>query len=144
MTVEYREIAVGTDLHRSEQELRDAVLRRPLGRSLSATDLARDKTGHHFVGVEDGAVVACVGLYPDGAQLARLRQMAVDPARQGQGLGRGVLAFALDWARANGVTRIETHARCTARGFYDRAGFAAEGEEFPENGIPHIFMWKAL
>lgn len=144
MAIEYREIVVGTELHRSEQALRDAVLRRPLGRSLSAGEIERDRQGRHFAGIEDGRVVACVGFYPQEEGSIRLRHMAVAPELQRQGAGARVLALAEEWARGAGFTRIETHARCTARGFYERAGYTADGPEFPEHGIPHIFMWKTL
>jgi predicted GNAT family N-acyltransferase len=144
MNIEYREIAVGTDLHRSEQALRDAVLRRPLGRSLSADEIDRDRKGRHFAGIADGRVVACVGLYPQEDGSIRLRHMAVAPGLQRQGVGARVLALGEAWARSAGITRIEMHARCTARGFYERAGYVAAGSEFLEHGIPHIVMWKTL
>lgn len=144
MGIALKEIEVGSPLHASEQRLRDEVLRRPLGRVLSAMDIARDRTGRHFAAVQRDEVVACVGLYPQGEGLLRLRQMAVSPALQRTGLGGRLLAFAEDWARARGYSEIELHARMSAIGFYRHAGYAEEGAMFEEIGVPHIVMRKAL
>ena len=144
MSVEFKIIEVGSDWHQKEQALRDEVLRRPLGRALSVTDIERDKEGVHFVAVSSGEVVGCAGLYPQGDGVMRLRQMAVSPRLQGQNIGAGLLDFAEGWARENGVTRIETHARMVARGFYERCGYEAYGDVFEEISIPHIKMRKAL
>ena len=142
--IEFTIIEVGSELHRSEQRLRDEVLRKPLGRSLSATDIERDKEGVHFVAVLDGEVVGCAGLYPQGEHVMRLRQMAVSPRLQRQNIGARLLSFAEDWARDNAVVRIETHARLVARGFYERCGYEAYGDVFEEISIPHIKMRKSL
>jgi len=144
MALEFREIEVGSALHASQQHLRDEVLRKPLGRALSATDIERDRTGVHFAALCGAEVVACVGLYPEANGLLRLRQMAVTPALQGQGVGARLLAFAEDWARGTGAREIEMHARVVVLGFYERSGYAREGPEFEEHGIPHVVMRKRL
>jgi predicted GNAT family N-acyltransferase len=144
MDLDYREIEVGSALHASQQRLRDEVLRKPLGRVLSATDIERDRTGVHFAAIDGDEVVACVGLYPEANGLLRLRQMAVAPSRQGQGVGARLLAFAERWARETGGAEIEMHARVGAEGFYQRSGYAREGDEFQEHGIPHVVMRKRL
>ena len=144
MNIEFKIIEVGSDWHRKEWALRDEVLRRPLGRALSATDIERDKEGVHFVAVLDGEVVGCAGLYSQGEGAMRLRQMAVSPRLQRQNIGARLLRFAEDWARENGVLRIETHARVVARGFYERCGYEAYGDVFEEISIPHIKMRKPL
>lgn len=142
--IDYREIETGSDLHAQQQALREAVLRAPLGRVLTAEERARDPMGRHFAAVQDGAVVGSVVLFPLAPGVVKLRQMAVAPGLQGQGVGAGLLRFAEDRAREHGVTRIDLHARCTARGFYECNAYAASGEEFDENGVPHILMGKTL
>jgi predicted GNAT family N-acyltransferase len=144
MDIDLREIDVGSALHASQQRLRDEGVRKPLGRALSATDLARDRTGRHFAAVANGEVVACVGLYAEGGGALRLRQMAVAPGLQGQGVGARLLAFAEAWARGAGAVEIDLHARVAVLGFYERAGYAREGEAFMEHGIPHVVMRKRL
>lgn len=72
----------------------------------------------------------------------RVRGMATDPeGGRGTGAGGALLHACLDHARAAGATRVWCNARTPARGFYERYGFVAEGEEFalPEIG-PHYVM----
>jgi predicted GNAT family N-acyltransferase len=144
MTIDLQTIEVGSALHASQQRLRDEVLRKPLGRALSATDIERDKTGTLFAAVRGEEVVACLGLYPQAEGVLRLRQMAVSPSMQGQRLGARLLKFAEQWARRQGVAEIELHARQTAVGFYEANGYTGEGDEFEEIGLPHIVMRKRL
>jgi predicted GNAT family N-acyltransferase len=144
MAIKLMQIEVGSALHASEQRLRNIVLRLPLGRPLSETEITRDRTGVHFAAVEGDEVIGCVGLYPEGDSVLRLRQMAVAPDRQGEGIGACLIAFAEDWARTNGAREIEMHARITATAFYERAGYVTEGEPFEEVTIPHITMRKRL
>jgi GNAT superfamily N-acetyltransferase len=76
----------------------------------------------------------------------RVRGMATDPERGRRvGAGAALLAACLDHARAQGATRVWCNARTPARGFYERAGFIAEGAEFTLPGIgPHYLMWLVL
>ncbi|MDQ0990365.1 GNAT family N-acetyltransferase [Streptomyces sp. V3I7] len=67
-------------------------------------------------------------------------------AREARGLGVGVaLVRAIeDAARARGLTAVDLHAQTHALGFYERLGYAAYGPEYPEAGIPHQAMRRAL
>jgi len=55
---------------------------------------------------DDGAVLGCVALEPTADGVFELSKMAVDPAAQGQGLGRRLLEAAIDRARALGATSL--------------------------------------
>jgi predicted GNAT family N-acyltransferase len=59
----------------------------------------------------------------------------------GSGYCGGWLAAA---ARARGLAEVVLHAQLSAKGFYDRLGYAPEGEVFEEAGIPHLVMRKHL
>jgi predicted GNAT family N-acyltransferase len=67
-------------------------------------------------------------------------------ARQARGLGVGVaLVRAIeDAARARGLEAVDLHAQTQALGFYERLGYEAYGPEFPDAGIPHRAMRRAL
>jgi putative acetyltransferase len=56
----------------------------------------------------DGAILGCVALEPlrDQPGVFELSKMAVDPAAQGQGLGRRLLEAAIARARALGATAL--------------------------------------
>jgi len=76
----------------------------------------------------------------------RIRGMATDPERgRGRGAGALLLRACVDHARAAGAARVWCNARSPVRGFYEREGFAVDGEEFALPAIgPHFLMWLAL
>lgn len=125
---------VGGPHYEETVRLRQCILRDPLGLVLDTRD---DVKRIFLVALEDGRAVGTVAL-----EGHRLRAMAVDD--RGRGIGRRLVARLEHEARARGVERIELHARMTARGFYERLGYAAEGETFIEVTIPHVLMWKHL
>lgn len=91
---------------------------------------------------EDGAgrVIGTGRLLADG----RVGRMAVSAGWRGRGIGRALLDALLACARARGLATVELHAQTPAIGFYERAGFIAEGPEFDEAGMPHRRMRCAL
>lgn len=105
-----------------------------------------------FAGFVSGAVVGSALVMPDpfpdrpavpGAW--RVRGMATDAGHRGEGVGSAVLQTAIDYARTAGGELVWCNARVAARGFYQRAGFAATGPEFDEPNIGrHIRMWRPL
>ncbi|MEA2494198.1 MAG: hypothetical protein QOJ29_2109, partial [Thermoleophilaceae bacterium] len=75
---------------------------------------------------------------------SRLGRMAVEDDLRGHGIGRLILELAERESRAAGAERIRLHAQLAARSLYERGGFEARGEEFMEEGIPHLTMEKTL
>jgi predicted GNAT family N-acyltransferase len=105
---------------------------------------AADATAVHAVSRDDsGRVVATGRLLVTGAS-ATIGRMAADASVRGRGHGAAVLAELHRQAALRGVTEIELHAQVSARGFYERAGYNAVGEEYEEAGIPHVTMVREL
>jgi len=107
----------------------------------------RDATAVHALSRDDaGRVVATGRLLADaaGPGTAIVGRMAADAAVRGRGHGSAVLAVLEAEAAARGQQAVELHAQVSARGFYDRAGYAAVGEEYEEAGIAHVTMLKDL
>jgi predicted GNAT family N-acyltransferase len=105
----------------------------------------RDATAVHALSRDDaGRVVATGRLLPDAAGPGRaiVGRMAADAAVRGRGHGSAVLAVLETEAAARGQRAVELHAQLSARGFYDRAGYAAVGEPYEEAGIAHVTMTK--
>jgi predicted GNAT family N-acyltransferase len=124
-------------------ELRRRVFVGQQGVTLEADQDGRDAEATHIVAVEDGRVIGTCRLVFDD-HLARVGRMAVEPARRGQGIGATMLEAAEREARAVGSQRIRLHAQVAARTLYERGGFEIKGEEFMEEGIPHLTMEKPL
>lgn len=138
------EAPLGSDLYRQALALREAILRRPLGLSITAEELADDETRQHFCALLFGRVVGSVSLKPLGEAMLQLKQMAVAEERQRSGVGRQLLAHAEVWAQSSGFQLMVLNARIGAEGFYAAYGYLAEGEVFEENTVPHVKMSKRL
>jgi ribosomal protein S18 acetylase RimI-like enzyme len=75
-----------------------------------------------------------------------LENIAVDPGRQRQGLGRGLMAFAEDRARAEGLAEVVlyTNERMTENlRFYPALGYAETGRAV-QDGFARVFYRKAV
>jgi predicted GNAT family N-acyltransferase len=124
-------------------ELRRRVFVGQQGVTLDADRDGLDPTALHLVAVDDGRVIGTCRLVFDGP-LARLGRMAVEDDYRGRGLGAAILAEAEQQARAAGSERMRLHAQIAARSLYERGGFVAQGQQFMEEGIPHLTMEKRL
>ena len=143
--MELREIAFGSEDYARERRLRDEVLRKPLGLSLEDEDPSPERNQLHYGLFDpDGALVACVLAAPISPTEARIRQMAVSPARQGKGLGRQLLEEVESDLQARGFRYLQLSARSSAVGFYEKMGYGAVGEEYASLTLPHLQMVKTL
>lgn len=95
---------------------------------------------HALAGTASGEAVGTGRLMPDG----RIGRMAVLAAWRGRGVGAAILAALMDEARRRGFRETYLHAQSHARDFYARHGYAVEGEEYLEAGIPHVGMRARL
>ncbi|HEY0825498.1 MAG TPA: YbgC/FadM family acyl-CoA thioesterase [Ramlibacter sp.] len=104
-----------------------------------------DETALHAVAYNRlGQAVATGRLLPASGGTAKVGRMAVHQVLRGCGWGEQVLRALAARAQERGDRAIELHAQRTARGFYARLGFEAQGEPFEEAGIPHIAMRATL
>lgn len=125
--------------------LRHAVLRP--GRPVTYSVYGEDDGAVHVGAWDDDELVGCATVFPDPwagppavPDAWRLRGMAVDPSRQGQGIGGLVLAEAVSAAREAGAPMLWANARTAALRFYERHGWQPVGEEFvtEDTGLPHV------
>lgn len=78
------------------------------------------------------------------ASVGSLGRLAVSKAARGLGVGAALVRAIEDAARERGLSAVDLHAQTHALGFYERLGYAAYGPEFPDAGIPHRAMRRAL
>ncbi len=124
--------------------LRDTVLRRPLGLTYSHDELMSEKDDILIVSIDDGQMLGCCILTQLDSETIRLRQMAVANKLHGKGIGASIMSFAENIARDKGYSYISMHARNTAIGFYEKFGYKTKGQEFIEVNVPHHIMEKPL
>jgi N-acetylglutamate synthase-like GNAT family acetyltransferase len=133
-SIEYREMI----------NLRMEILRKPLGLSFTPEALEKEKEDILIGAFDDEKITACCILTKIDSSIIQLRQMAVHPKMERNGLGASILAFAENIARDAGFRILIMHARKTAVGFYEKQGYEIHGDEFLEVSIPHYEMRKKL
>ena len=97
------------------------------------------------VAVEEDSIVGVLVLRPQQDSLL-LENVAVAPAKQGQGVGRALLAFAEEHARRLNLSKISlyTHALMTENlALYPRLGYV-EVARNQEHGFDRVFFEKTL
>jgi len=134
----------GTPEYDEMVNLRNEILRKPLGLSFSQDELEQEKENLMMAAYEDDQMLGCCMLVEEGPGTVRLRQMAVINDLQGKGIGRALMQFAENLARDRGYQKITMHARQNAIGFYEKMGYRKIGKEFQEITIPHYTMEKEL
>ncbi len=142
--MEERIIRFGTDDYHRALELRDEVLRKPLGLKFTQEFLASEKYHYHLGIFQGERIVAVLLLEPLAESSVKMRQVAVAEACQGQGIGRRLVEFCEYFAREKNFKKIILHARKTAVSFYEKLNYTVSSDEFLEVGIPHFKMEKKL
>lgn len=111
---------------------------------------ASEETRHYAAFEGEEIVGACyivrrAAPFDSDATAWMLRGMAVETARQGQGIGALLVARVREEARREPIELLWFNARRIAVGFYARLGFEATGDEFdiPTVG-PHRLMFAWL
>ncbi|MFF7139987.1 GNAT family N-acetyltransferase [Streptomyces nodosus] len=115
---------------------------------------AHDADAVHVLALrEDGVPLGTGRLLSGEAAAARnggdpsvgsLGRLAVTRGARGLGIGAALVRAIEDAARDQGLSAVDLHAQTHALGFYERLGYRAYGPEFPDAGIPHRSMRRAL
>ncbi|WP_177187716.1 GNAT family N-acetyltransferase [Formivibrio citricus] len=117
--------------------LREAVFVREHGIPAELEFDEKDQLATHLVLWNgEGEAVACARLLREGY----LGRIGVLPAWRGQGLGKRLVAAALEEARRIGWKELRLTAMANKTAFYLPFGFEPVGDEFEAAGLPHQAM----
>ena len=125
-------------------KLRQKLLRTPLGLEFSIQELQQERNDIHLGIFSEDVLLGCAVLSPISSQKARLRQLAVLPLFQKQGLGEKMVQWAEEIARENGYQEIMLHSRQNVNKFYEKLGYQKQGNPFKEITLQHQKMIKKL
>lgn len=139
-----KQIKHGSPEYQQMVNLRFELLRKPLGLSFIPEELDAEKNDIMVASFDEDEIIGCCMLTKTSEGCVRLRQMAVQKSHQGKGIGEAILHFTENLARDKGYRKIMMHARDSAIGFYEKAGYQVEGDQFTEVNIPHHVMVKDL
>lgn len=138
------QVTHGSDQYWKTVDLRRRVLRTPLGLDFDQQELQDELHQHHFAVHVHGELKGCFVMAAVDSFVAKMRQVAVEPESQHQGVGKVMVLDAESWAIRQGYKQIVLHARESAVGFYEKFDYDAFGDPFDEVGIPHRKMRKLL
>ncbi|MCC5896851.1 MAG: GNAT family N-acetyltransferase [Phormidium sp. BM_Day4_Bin.17] len=140
--------SVSSPVYQQSLTLRDQVLRQPLGLSIWAENLDPETHHGHFGVIQSSAklapLLACVVIVPKPQDRVKLRQMAVLPEVQKQGVGTFLIREIEEYLKQHHVRVINLAARVSAIRFYQKLGYRSISPEFLEVGIPHQTLEKTL
>jgi predicted GNAT family N-acyltransferase len=126
-------------------QLRDKILRRPLGLVFLEEQLAEEFADFHLAAYTDNWLLrGCLVLTPKDDKTLKMRQVVVDEVFQKTGIGQQLVAASEALGRVRGFDIMELNARETAVPFYQKLNYTIVGERFEEVGIPHLKMTKKL
>lgn len=143
MEADFKLIEYGSDGWKSAVQLREEILRKPLGSFFTDEELEEERSHLHIVGFNGNELIATAVLVSEG-DVMKMQRVVVKEVNQGSGIGSKMMTFCEKIARENKKHQIYCHARDTAVNFYLKNNYLAKGEYFPEDGIPHLLMYKSI
>lgn len=106
---------------------------------------AADGVSVHLVAFDCGKPVAtCRFFKGDEEGVYLIGRIAVMPEYRKKGVGASIVSEAEKLAAEAGGRESVVHAQTHASGFYAKLGYQPFGEPDDEEGVPHIWMRKAL
>lgn len=142
--ITFKIISHNTPKYFAAVNLREDILRKPLGLTFAPDEFDKEKDHIQIAGFKDDEVVATAVLVSKGMCIYKMQRVAVKSDLANTGIGSKMMAFCENHARALGAKSIYCHARDSAVSFYLKNGYIAEGNYFIETTIVHLKMIKAL
>jgi len=103
-----------------------------------------DAAARHYGLCVAGEVVGTARLVLKAGGVGKIGRVAVLREFRGAGGGAALMRHVMVEARALGCGELVLDAQVPVIPFYERLGFAAEGEEFMDAGIPHRRMRRLI
>lgn len=103
-----------------------------------------DKIAYHAVIYVKGKYAAAGRLFGDENKNAHIGRIAVLKDFRGKNLGRLIIDILEKKAAELNFTNIELSAQIHVMDFYSKLGYSPVGEEYLDEGCPHIKMVKKL
>ena len=105
----------------------------------------KDQYAWHLMGMDKSQLVAYARIFAAGATYSNpsIGRVVTSPSKRGSGLGRELMEKSIQECESLfGNTSITLGAQVYLRKFYESLGFIVSGEEYVEDGIPHVTMTR--
>ncbi len=125
------------------KRIRETVFMEEQGFTVEFDD--KDAKATHLVLYTDTNTAVGTGrFFKEEGQTYMIGRIAVLKAFRKNHCGAILLQEAERQIKALGAKEIRLAAQVQAKGFYEKSGYTADGEEFLDEHCPHIWMHKAL
>ncbi len=139
----FKEITYKSQDWSNAVQIREKILREPLGLKFTNEELEEEKHHIQIAGFLNAELVATAVLVPEGEQMKMQRVVVLENLRN-KNIGSEMLIFCEKIASDRNFKLMYCHARDTAINFYSKNHYYKEGDYFDEDGIPHLKMRKTL
>ncbi len=99
-----------------------------------------DKTALHLVCYQDGKAVSAARLFVESEGVYHFGRLCSPIPCRGNGYGKAAVLECVRKMKELGAHKMVLGAMCDKVEFYEKLGFTTFGEQFLEEGIPHIMM----
>ena len=103
----------------------------------------KDRSAWHLLAVEDGKLVAYTRILPPGVSYSdpAIGRVVTSSLKRRSGLGRELMKRSIEACeKLFGKISISLSAQVYLQSFYESLGFIVAGDEYLDDGIPHIKM----
>ncbi len=103
----------------------------------------KDYDAQHMSLWDSGQLAAYCRILPTGVSYPNycsIGRVLSTTAFRGQGYGRAVMEYAIEYCTQQYTQDIKISAQCYLEKFYQSLGFESVGESYLEDNIPHIAM----
>ncbi len=144
-------IKYGSEEYNKTLELRNEVMRKPLGRNIYDEDFSCEANQIIIGAFETNSLftnllIGCGVLSYQGDNTWMVEYLCVDSVLQKKGVGSALMQCMEKIAMDRGATKMTLDARISAIDFYQRFGYIQKGEIFHKEIAPggHVVMEKEL
>ena len=105
----------------------------------------KDQLAWHLIATEEGNLIAYTRILSPGVVYTdpSIGRVVISPSKRSSGLGRELMNRSIGHCeKLFGNTSITLSAQVYLKKFYESLGFFAVGDEFLDDGIPHIEMTR--
>jgi len=123
------------------KSVREAVFIREQGVPAELEWDGSDEGCRHALALShQGVAIGCGRMLANG----HIGRIAVLPQWRKKKVGTAIMEALLDYARAHDYKQVDVDAQTHAIPFYRSFGFAEQGKQFMDAGLPHIKMFLKL
>ena len=103
-----------------------------------------DGYAYHVAAYDGDKIIGCGRFFLENNNDYHIGRIAVLPEYRGKEVGTCIMLKIEEFLKELGGKNVVLSSQRRARIFYEKLGYAAVGEEFIEEGYPHINMKKSI